>query len=138
MMIHNAPSSNTIRSWCLEALALATRSKCPRSAVGAILVDPERKVTVCQGYNGTYRKGPPKCGGDHCLRTSLGIASGEKCEIGCVHAEINLLANASYLGIATRGRWVVVTREPCGSCEKALVSAGVERVIVTEEELRNE
>lgn len=107
-------------------------SRCPRSQVAAMLIDPQRNVILADAYNGTPRGGPELCGGDVCLRDSMGIASGERSEIGCTHAEANLIGNAAHRGVSTAGSWALVTREPCGACAKVMQAAGIARVIVVD------
>lgn len=60
------------------------------------------------------------------------IQSGTRIEIGCHHAEMNVLCNAAAGGVATRGAWLLVTGEPCMMCAKLIHHAGVTRVIVVD------
>jgi deoxycytidylate deaminase len=57
------------------------------------------------------------------------VKSGERIEVGCHHAEMNVLCNAAANGTATRGSWLIVTGEPCTMCAKLVHHAGVARVI---------
>ena len=127
------PSEADIAHWRDQAQRLAMRSSCTRDQVGALLIDPVRREVIAEGRNGTRRGGPPLCGGEACDRDRLCIPSGERSEIGCVHAEANLIANAAYRGLRTVGTWVVVTREPCGTCAHLLASCGIARVIAPED-----
>ena len=113
-----------------QCLALAKASNCPRRKFGALLVDPSRNVILMDGYNGGPRGGGELCGGEVCLRDTLGVTSGTRMEIGCHHAEMNVVCNAAAGGVATRGAWLIVTGEPCMMCAKLLHHAGIERVIV--------
>lgn len=58
------------------------------------------------------------------------IKSGTHMEIGCHHAEANVLANAMRRGIATEGAWLIVTGEPCAMCAKYLHHGGIAKVFV--------
>lgn len=58
------------------------------------------------------------------------IQSGTHMEIGCHHAEANVLANAMRRGIATEGAWLIVTGEPCTMCAKYLHHGGIAKVFV--------
>jgi dCMP deaminase len=109
---------------------LAKASSCPRRTFGALLLDPERNVVLMDGYNGGPRGGGALCGGDVCERDALGSPSGQRTEIGCHHAEMNVVCNAAAGGVATRGAWLIVTGEPCLMCAKLLHHAGIVRVLV--------
>ncbi len=97
----------------------ATRSTCQRRQVGAVLVKDHRVIAT--GYNGSLR-GQPHCTDvgclmvdGHCRRT--------------VHAELNALLQCAYHGASSRGAVVFTTAFPCMDCAKALVQAGVGRVV---------
>jgi len=113
-----------------QCLALAKASNCPRRKFGALLLDPARNVTLMDGYNGGPRGGGELCGGDTCLRDSEGIQSGTHMEIGCHHAEMNVICNSAAGGVATQGAWILVTGEPCLLCAKLIHHAGITKVIV--------
>lgn len=115
-----------------QCLALANASNCPRRKFGALLLDPRRNVILMDGYNGGPRGGGDLCGGGVCLRDTLGVPSGERMEIGCHHAEMNVICNAAASGVATAGAWLIVTGEPCTMCAKLLHHAGIARVIVVD------
>ncbi|MFO0750514.1 MAG: hypothetical protein U1F43_33325 [Myxococcota bacterium] len=61
-----------------QCLALAKASNCPRRKFGALLLDPARNVILMDGYNGGPRGGGELCGGDACLRDTLGAKSGTR------------------------------------------------------------
>lgn len=113
-----------------QCLSLAAASNCPRRKFGALLLDPSRNVILMDGYNGGPRGGGHLCGGEVCLRDTMGIQSGTRMEIGCHHAEMNVVCNAAASGVATRGAWLIVTGEPCMMCAKLIHHAGIEKVIV--------
>ncbi len=113
-----------------QCLALAKASNCPRRKFGALLLDPARNVILMDGYNGGPRGGGHLCGGEVCLRDTLGVQSGTRMEIGCHHAEMNVICNAAASGVATRGAWMIVTGEPCVLCAKLIHHAGSEKVLV--------
>jgi dCMP deaminase len=57
------------------------------------------------------------------------IKSGTRYEVGCHHAEFNVIANAAARGVATDKAWLIVTGEPCILCAKLLHHAGIAKVI---------
>jgi dCMP deaminase len=78
--------------------------------------------SVCVGDNGSL-PGTPHCEDDGCL-----IVDGH-----CVrtnHAEINALAQASRHGVSLDGATAYITNMPCSACSKALIAAGVVRVVI--------
>lgn len=122
-----------IRIRIQQCLLLAEASNCPRAKFGALLLDPTRNVVLMDGYNGGPRDGGELCGGDVCLRDEQRIASGTHIEIGCHHAEMNVICNAAANGVPTRGAWLIVNGEPCLMCAKLIHHSGIERVLVVDE-----
>jgi dCMP deaminase len=115
-----------------QCLALARASNCVRRQFGALLLDPDRNVILMDGYNGGPRGGGELCGGDFCLRDRLAIPSGQRMEVGCHHAEMNVICNAAANGVPTRGAWLIVTGEPCVLCAKLIHHAGIVKVLVVD------
>ena len=113
-----------------QCLALARASNCPRRKFGALLLDPARNVILMDGYNGGPRGGGHLCGGDECLRDTLEVKSGTRMEVGCHHAEMNVICNAAANGVSTKGAWLIVTGEPCLMCAKLMHHSGIIRVVV--------
>ena len=113
-----------------QCLALAKASNCPRRKFGALLLDPERNVVLMDGYNGGPRGGGHLCGGDSCLRDTRNVQSGTRMEIGCHHAEMNVVCNAAANGVRCHGAWLFVTGEPCLLCAKLIHHAGIAHVLV--------
>ncbi|MCC6644058.1 MAG: cytidine deaminase [Polyangiaceae bacterium] len=115
-----------------QCLALAKASNCPRRKFGALLLDPARNVVLMDGYNGGPRGGGELCGGEACLRDTMQIPSGTRMELGCHHAEMNVVCNAAANGVRAAGAWLIVTGEPCMMCAKMIHHAGIVRVLVVE------
>jgi dCMP deaminase len=113
-----------------QCLSLAKLSNCSRRKFGAMLIDPIRNVVLMDGYNGGPRGGGQLCGGSICTRESQNIKSGENIEIGCHHAEMNVICNCAAAGVSTDGAWLIVTGEPCVMCSKLIHHAGISKVIV--------
>lgn len=112
------------------ARLVAERSTCLRRQVGAVLVRDRR--ILCTGYNGPPH-GVPHCDSVGCLRARLKLAAGERIEI-CrgIHAEQNALVQAAAFGISVRGATLYCTHEPCITCTKMLLNAGIGLFVVAE------
>ena len=121
-----------IRIRIKQCLALAEASNCPRRKFGALLVDPTRNVVLMDGYNGGPRGGGALCSGDVCERDTRKVQSGTRMEIGCHHAEMNVICNAAANGVQTRDAWLIITGEPCLLCAKLIHHAGIARVLVVD------
>lgn len=108
------------------ARQVATRSTCLRRHVGAVVVKNKRMLTT--GYNGPPR-GLAHCDETGCLREQLGIPSGQRQEI-CrgLHAEQNAIIQAALHGVSIEGSDIYVTHQPCITCAKMIINAGIERV----------
>jgi len=101
------------------AFTVAQRSTCDRAHVGCALVRDRRILTT--GYNGAPA-GLPHCDDvghllvdGHCVRT--------------LHAEQNALIQAALHGVSTEGATAYVTHQPCLTCAKMLINAGIRRVV---------
>jgi len=109
---------------------VATRSTCLRRQVGAVIVLDKRILAT--GYNGAPR-GLPHCEETGCLREKLGIPSGQRYEI-CrgLHAEQNAIIQAALHGVSVAGGTIYVTHQPCITCAKMIINAGLQRVVCAE------
>ncbi len=58
------------------------------------------------------------------------IKSGTQIEVGCHHAEMNVVCNAAATGVACAGAWLIVTGEPCRMCSKLIHHAGITKVYI--------
>lgn len=103
------------------AFQVASRSTCPRSQVGAVVVSDKRIKGT--GYNGSPA-GLPHCSDagclmmdGHCIRT--------------IHAEINALMECSPG--ERKGATIYVTHRPCPECSKAIINSGIVRVVYAHE-----
>jgi dCMP deaminase len=79
------------------------------------------RVLLSTGYNGSGR-GLPHCDevghlmeADHCVAT--------------VHAELNALLQAAKTGVMVNGATLYVTASPCWGCFKALINAGICKIV---------
>lgn len=128
-----APTTSGRPSWddyFMEiAEVVAKRSTCLRRQVGAVLVSGRRILAT--GYNGPPR-GLKHCGEiGGCYRQKLGVPSGERQELcRAVHAEQNAVIQAAVHGVAIQGDVALYsTTQPCVTCAKILVNAGVRRIV---------
>ena len=111
------------------AVLVATRSTCMRRQVGAVLVREKRILAT--GYNGApslLRHCQDIPGG--CLRESRKIPSGERQEL-CrgLHAEQNAILQAAAFGVSLKGSELFCTHQPCITCAKMLINAGIENIV---------
>lgn len=114
------------------ASLISSQSPCTRAKVGSLIFREDRKTILSTGFNGQARKSMLKlCGGDCCQRDQQGIPSGERIEIGCIHAEVNAISNAACEGIALEGSSMIVTAPPCLVCAKLIVQSGIKKVYFT-------
>ena len=113
------------RKWDYRFLDIAslvsTWSKHPSKQIGAVAVGSKRQI-LAQGYNGFPR----------------GISDSEdryedrqrKYEL-VVHAEMNVIYNASYNGVSLDGSTLYVHGLPvCSECAKAVIQVGITNVIM--------
>lgn len=101
-----------------QALLIATRSTCPRLAVGCVLTQNNRVIAT--GYNGSIQ-GLPHCidqgceeDKGHCIRT--------------IHAEVNAVAQCAKMVTEADGATAYITHYPCLQCAKVLIQAGVRQI----------
>ncbi|NOQ18302.1 MAG: cytidine deaminase [Dehalococcoidales bacterium] len=109
------------------ASVVAERSTCRRHHVGAVAV--RDKHILATGYNGAAA-GTKDCLELGCLRDEMKIPSGTRHEI-CrgIHAEQNVIVQASLHGVSLEGSTIYCTHTPCILCAKMLVNAKIRRYI---------
>jgi len=109
------------------ASVVAERSTCRRHHIGAVAV--RDKHILATGYNGAP-SGLQDCLELGCLRDEQGIPSGERQEI-CrgIHAEQNVIIQASLHGVSLEGSTIYATHTPCVLCAKMLVNAKIGRYV---------
>ena len=109
------------------ASVVAERSTCHRHHVGAVAV--RDKHMLATGYNGAA-SGLKDCLELGCLRDEMNIPSGTRHEI-CrgIHAEQNVIIQASLHGVSLEGATVYATHTPCILCAKMLANAKIKRFV---------
>jgi len=104
----------------------AMRSTCLAFPVGAVIA--KNKQVLATGYNGS------PSGSAHCTTQGYCYPNLSSCDASkdfpsrAVHAEANAIAQAAKHGIPTDGASIYVTLEPCISCLKLVISAGIREV----------
>jgi len=109
------------------ASVVAERSTCRRHHVGAVAV--KNKHILATGYNGAP-SGLKDCLELGCLRDEMNIPSGTRHEI-CrgIHAEQNVIIQASLHGVSLEGGTIYATHTPCILCAKMLANAKIKRYV---------
>lgn len=111
------------------ALVISTRGTCLRTQQGALLADSKGFV-VSLGYNGS----PTKM--KHCQwdpvekRSKIFCTKHHQCM--CIHAEMNALINAARHSSIKDDLVLYSTSSPCCECMKAIIQAGVKRIVYAE------
>ena len=109
------------------ASVVAERATCRRHHMGALAV--RDKHILATGYNGAPA-GLPDCLELGCLRDELDIPSGERHEVcRAIHAEQNVIIQASLHGVSLEGSTIFCTHTPCRLCAKMLVNAKIRRFV---------
>lgn len=98
----------------------ALRSKDPNTQVGACIVNNDKKIVSC-GYNGA----PTGFDDDVMPWAREGDFINTKYAYVC-HAELNAILNANT---DLRGTTIYVDLFPCNECAKAIIQAGIKKVI---------
>lgn len=106
---------------------VASRSTCQRRLVGCVIVKDKR--LLASGYNGAP-SGLQHCSQVGCIRECQGIPSGERQEL-CrgLHAEQNAIVQAALHGVSVAGSTLYCTHQPCITCTKMIINAGITRVL---------
>ncbi len=102
------------------AMLASERATCPRMHCGCVLA--KNKNVISTGYNGSIP------GDDHCDEVGCLIVDNH-C-VRTVHAEMNAVVQAAKRGHAVEGATAYVTNMPCTTCAKALITAGIKRVVI--------
>ncbi len=114
--------------WDLRYLQLAKEvsswSKDPSTQIGAIAVGTKRQV-LSQGYNGFPRGIEDRVAYYENRETKYKYV---------VHAEMNVIYNATYNGVSLDGATLYVTGLPvCSDCAKGIIQVGIRRVVMIEQ-----
>lgn len=102
------------------AMLVSERATCPRMHCGCVLVKDKRILAT--GYNGSV-SGDVHCDDEGCLIVD------NHC-VRTIHAEMNAITQCAQYGISTTGSTAYVTNMPCTNCAKALIAAGIVKVVI--------
>lgn len=89
--------------------------------VGAVIVGPDLEIRST-GYNGFPR------GVCNDVEERYDRSSGEKF-FWIEHGERNAIYNAARIGVSINGGTLYVNRFPCSDCARAIVQAGIVRIV---------
>ncbi len=117
------------KAWINIAQIFAQRTTCIKFKVGCVLVGAGNRHSTI-GYNGSPSGAP------NCCEVGCAKDEGKRCR-GC-HAEINAIINCYGAPQMFAGGTVYATVLPCNDCAKALVQAGIKRVVYIEDYIRQE
>lgn len=108
---------------------IASRSTCIRRKIGAVIVKDNRILGT--GYNGPP-SGLPHCA--TCRKDSKGYDSGTN-QLDCYasHAELNAICHCAAHGVSVKGATIYCSVSPCSYCTKAILQAGLLRVVYEKE-----
>jgi dCMP deaminase len=105
---------------------VASWSKDPSRQIGAVAVGAKGQV-LAQGFNGFPRG---------ILDSSVRYANRSRKYELVVHAEMNVIYNATYSGVSLDGATLYVSGLPvCSECAKGIVQVGIKRVIMRDMEI---
>jgi dCMP deaminase len=116
--------------WDIRFLNLAehisTWSKDPSKKIGAVAVGDQRQI-LAQGYNG-FPRGINDADERYDNRE-------EKYKL-VVHAEMNVIYNASYNGVSLNGSTLYVHGLPvCSDCAKGVIQVGIKRIVMPSQDI---
>ena len=110
------------------AKAVSTWSKDPSKKIGAIAIGSKGQV-LAQGFNGFPRG----------IDDSDDRLNDREIKYKyVVHAEMNLIYNATFNGISLDGSTVYIYGLPlCSECAKGLIQVGVKRIVMSKDSLES-
>ena len=107
-------------------------STCLSRKVGCIIASDAGHI-ISTGYNGAPRKARHSDeAGCFCQDPTRKSGTFQE-RLRCSHAELNAIAQAAYEGVSTRGARIYCVTFPCSFCCKAIIQAGIRKVIYEEE-----
>ena len=119
---------------------VSSRCSCFRARHGAVIVKDDQIIST--GYIGAPRKTKDCFERNNCLRSELGILSGQRYEMcRSVHAEQNAIINAARSGVSLyeadiylysekldeNGKAEIINAYPCFICKKMILMRGLKK-----------
>ena len=107
------------------AEAVSLRSKDPSVKVGCVIVGPDKEIRTT-GYNGMPRKVS-----EEALRWERPLKYK-----AIIHAEENAILQAARIGVSLKGcsLYLNTSAVPCHQCARAIIQAGIIRVVGPDKE----
>ena len=102
------------------------RSKDPNTQVGACIVSPKNKI-LSMGYNGL----PIGCSDDEFPWNRVEKDPVLNKYFYTTHSELNAILN--YRGVSLEGSKMYVTLFPCNECAKAIIQAGITKIVYADD-----
>ncbi|MHC4338944.1 MAG: deoxycytidylate deaminase [Planctomycetota bacterium] len=107
-------------------------STCLSRKVGCLIASDAGHV-ISTGYNGAPKKTRHSCeAGCFCQDPTRKSGTYQE-RLRCSHAELNAIAQAAFEGVSTRDARIYCVTFPCSFCCKAIIQAGIRKVIYEEE-----
>ncbi len=122
--------SDTLSKWDERYMDIAKRiaawSKDPSRKIGAVAVGSKGQI-LSQGYNGFPRG---------ILDSSERYNNRERKYQLVVHAEMNVIFNATFNGVSLDGASLYVYGLPvCSECAKGIIQVGVKRIVILTDDI---
>lgn len=109
------------------AILSSFRSKDPSRKVGACIVDPKTNTVLSLGYN--YNVFPRACLDSDFPWEKDALLMRDTKYPYVIHAELNAILNAHK---DLQGSHLYTTLEPCKECVKAIIQAGISKIVYLE------
>lgn len=107
-------------------------STCLSRKVGCIIASDAGHI-ISTGYNGAPRKTRHSDeAGCYCQDPTRKSGTFQE-RLRCSHAELNAIAQAAYEGVSTKGARIYCVTFPCSFCCKAILQAGIRKVVFQED-----
>jgi len=107
-------------------------STCMSRKVGCVIAS-EAGHTSSTGYNGAPKKTRHGCDAGCFCQDPNRVSGTYQERLRCSHAELNAIAQAAYEGVSTRDARIYCVTFPCSYCCKAIIQAGIRKVIYEED-----
>ena len=107
-------------------------STCLSRKVGCLIASDAGHV-ISTGYNGAPKRTRHSCEAGCFCQDPDRVSGTFQERLRCSHAELNAIAQAAYEGVSTRGARIYCVTFPCSFCCKAIIQAGIRKVIYEED-----